>query len=57
LHENNEHHDVRDVLEPNYSGDRLMVETRSLTRDFGQMRAVDNVNIQVKAGSNSKFKK
>ncbi len=28
----------------------IMLETRSLTRDFGQMRAVDNVNIQVKAG-------
>nr|WP_126391251.1 ATP-binding cassette domain-containing protein [Pseudanabaena sp. ABRG5-3] len=27
-----------------------MLETRSLTRDFGQMRAVDHVNIQVKAG-------
>ncbi|WP_374937721.1 ATP-binding cassette domain-containing protein [Pseudanabaena sp. BC1403] len=30
--------------------DELILETRSLTRDFGQMRAVDNVNIQVKAG-------
>ena len=28
----------------------IMLETRSLTRDFGQMRAVDKVNIQVKAG-------
>jgi ABC-2 type transport system ATP-binding protein len=28
----------------------LMLETRSLTRDFGQMRAVDQVNIGVKAG-------
>lgn len=30
--------------------DEFILETRSLTRDFGQMRAVDNVNIQVKAG-------
>ena len=50
LHENNEHHEAIDVLEPNYSRNHLMLETRSLTRDFGQMRAVDNVNIQVKAG-------
>ncbi|WP_408648702.1 ABC transporter ATP-binding protein [Tumidithrix elongata] len=27
-----------------------ILETRSLTRDFGQMRAVDNVNLDVKAG-------
>ena len=50
LHENNEHHEAIDVLEPNYSRNHLMLETRSLTRDFGQMRAVDHVNIQVKAG-------
>ncbi|BBC26912.1 ABC transporter ATP-binding protein [Pseudanabaena sp. ABRG5-3] len=50
LQGNTEQYNAQDDLEPDYSGDHLMLETRSLTRDFGQMRAVDHVNIQVKAG-------
>ncbi len=50
FHRNNDHYNAQDYLEPDYSDDHLMLETRSLTRDFGQMRAVDHVNIQVKAG-------
>nr|WP_318655985.1 ATP-binding cassette domain-containing protein [Pseudanabaena yagii] len=50
FHGNTEQYNAQDHLEHNYSDEHLMLETRSLTRDFGQMRAVDNVNIQVKAG-------
>jgi len=50
LNGNTEHSHARDALETDDRNEPLMLETRSLTRDFGQMRAVDQVNIQVKAG-------
>lgn len=48
LHENTDRY-TNQVLDQNQDNE-FILETRSLTRDFGQMRAVDNVNIQVKAG-------
>jgi ABC-2 type transport system ATP-binding protein len=48
LHENTNRY-INQAPDQN-EDDEFILETRSLTRDFGQMRAVDNVNIQVKAG-------
>ncbi|MFM7886891.1 MAG: ABC transporter ATP-binding protein [Pseudanabaena sp.] len=48
LHENTDRY-TNQALDRNQD-EHLMLETRSLTRDFGQMRAVNQVNIQVKAG-------
>lgn len=48
LHENTDRY-TNQALD-RHQDEHLMLETRSLTRDFGQMRAVDQVNIQVKAG-------
>jgi ABC-2 type transport system ATP-binding protein len=52
LHDNTDRysdHTVDQLINQNQDAD-LILETRSLTRDFGEMRAVDQVNIQVKAG-------
>ncbi|WP_197278653.1 ATP-binding cassette domain-containing protein [Pseudanabaena sp. 'Roaring Creek'] len=51
LHENADYASEHS-LDPNQEHqDRdVMIETRSLTRDFGQRRVVDSINLQVKAG-------